>query len=74
MFNVFSAEVEGVVLRHPAVREGVVIGTSTPHGNEEVTTVVVTSPGSSVTLEEIRAFCAGQLADYKIPTRLECVD
>ena len=72
--NVYPAEVEAVVFGHPAVAEVAVIGVPHPVYGETVTAVVVTRPGSHIDLDELRAFCAPVLADYKVPRRLEVVD
>lgn len=71
--NVYCSEVENVLSKHPAIREIAVIGTPLLEEGEEITAVVVLRPESLLTLEEIELFCHGQIAPYKIPTRLEIV-
>ena len=41
---------------------------------EDVAAVVVLTPGASTTTDELRQHCAGALADYKVPRRIELVD
>ncbi|OAT84990.1 long-chain-fatty-acid--CoA ligase [Desulfotomaculum copahuensis] len=65
--NVYSTEVEHVLHRHPGVLEAAVIGLPHPVWGETVTAVICPRPGAGLTTEEIRAFCAQHLADYKIP-------
>ena len=72
--NVFGAEVEAVVGRHPAVRECVVIGLPDARWGEVITAVVVLKPVRTLDLAELREFCGASLADFKCPRRLEVFD
>ena len=72
--NVFSAEVEGVLLAHPAVAECAVIGVADDRWGEVGLAIVVATEGHEVTLEALRAACEGKLARYKHPKRLQIVD
>ncbi len=67
-FNVYPAEVERVLDTHPAVVRCAVIGVPDPRTGSAVRAVVVAAPGQELTLEELRAHAAGQLARYKVPT------
>jgi len=71
--NVHAVDVEAVLLEHPDVVEAAVVGI--PHAvlGEDVAAVVVLTPGASTTSDEIREHCSGQLADYKVPRRIEMV-
>jgi len=73
-FNVFPAEVEEVLLQHPAVLEAAVVGVPHPHTGEAVKAYVVVAAGADVHEEELIAFCHGQLARYKCPTKVLVVD
>jgi fatty-acyl-CoA synthase len=68
--NVYPAEVESVLYRHPAIAEVAVIGAPDDKWGEAVVAVVVLKPESSLTLEELRAFAEDSLAHYKLPRRL----
>jgi acyl-CoA synthetase (AMP-forming)/AMP-acid ligase II len=68
-YKVYSAEVENVLSHHPAVIESAVIGVPDPVLGERVKAVVVTR--EAVAGEELRAFCATRLADYKVPEIVE---
>jgi long-chain acyl-CoA synthetase len=72
--NVYPAEVENALARHPAVSEVAVIGT--PHDNwgEAVHACVVLSPGTRVSPRDLMLSLKGQIADFKIPTRYDFVD
>jgi fatty-acyl-CoA synthase len=71
--NVYPAEIESELMRHPAIAEVGVIGEPDPHWGERVVAVVALKPGATLTLEELRAFAAERLAAYKLPKRLEFV-
>ncbi|MBA4025519.1 MAG: acyl-CoA synthetase [Gordonia sp.] len=71
--NVYPAEVESVLYSHPDVLEVAVLGLPDPKWGEAVTAVVAVRAGSTVTLQDLRAFAAGRLARYKLPQRLEFV-
>jgi O-succinylbenzoic acid--CoA ligase len=69
--NVYPAEVEAVLLAHPAVAEAGVIGMPDAEFGRRVTAVVVRRPGGRATAEELVAFCRQRLAGYKVPRRIE---
>jgi acyl-CoA synthetase (AMP-forming)/AMP-acid ligase II len=60
-------EIDGVLLRHPAVAEAVAFGLPHDKLGEEVAAAVVLAEGASATEREIREFAAAHLADYKVP-------
>lgn len=72
--NISTAEVEFVISEHPEVSEVAVIGVPDPLRDEAVKAVVVLAPGSAVTADEIRDFCDGKLAKFKIPTIVDIRD
>ncbi|MFC0598210.1 acyl-CoA synthetase [Streptomyces palmae] len=65
--NIYPAEVEDALLRHPAVAEAAVIGVPDPKWGEVGRAVVVPRPGAEVTGEQLIAHLEGRLARYKIP-------
>ncbi len=66
--KVYVEEVERVVKSHPAIYDALVVGVANPRWGQQVTAVAALKPGSDTpSLAELRAHCAGQLADYKIP-------
>lgn len=69
--NIYPAEVEGVLYRHPAVGDCAVIGIPDAEWGESVLAIV--EPRASVEPEEIIAFCRENLAHYKCPKRVEIV-
>ncbi|MEW2359577.1 AMP-binding protein [Spirillospora sp. NPDC029432] len=72
--NVYPAEVEAVLARHPAVALAAVIGVPDPDAGEHPIAVVERQPGATAEAAELIAFCAGRLARYKCPRRIEFVD
>jgi O-succinylbenzoic acid--CoA ligase len=69
--NVVPAEVEEVLLRHPEVADAAVVGREDPEWQQAVTAVVVLESGSAVTPDDLRRHCAGSLAGFKVPKRVE---
>lgn len=71
--NVSTLEVEDVLHEHPSVAEAAVFGV--PHDvlGEDVAVAVVVR-GESVEEDELVAFCAARLADYKVPRHITVVD
>jgi long-chain acyl-CoA synthetase len=71
--NVYPAEVEACIQRHPSVAGVAVIGVPDPVWAQSVKAIVVTELGSTVTEDEIIAFCREHLASYKKPRIVEFV-
>jgi len=65
--NVYPDDVEAVLHAHPAVREAAIIGVRHPVLGEDLAAFVVIRDGVSATADQLRAFAAGRLADYKVP-------
>jgi fatty-acyl-CoA synthase len=66
--NIYSLEVENALASHPGIAEVAVVGVPDPIFDERVRAVVVLRPGATPTAEDLRAYAAARLADYKIPT------
>jgi fatty-acyl-CoA synthase len=65
--NISSVEVEGVLLRHPAVQEAAVVGLPDARWGEAPHAFVVLRPGATATADELRAFTRDRLARFKTP-------
>ena len=72
--NVYSAEVENALAKHPAVAAVAVIGVPDPDWGERVHAVVVLLPGQKATEEQLRAHCKALVAGYRAPRSVEFVD
>ena len=70
-FNVYSAEVEQVLLAHPAVQDCAVIGLPDEKWGERVTAVLQLRPGQAVTADDVRAFVKERLGSVKAPKQVE---
>jgi long-chain acyl-CoA synthetase len=69
--NVYSAEVEEALYRHPAVAEAAVIGIPHERWGEAVHAVVTLAAGTAVTEGELVAHCGRLIAGYKVPKTVE---
>ncbi len=72
-FNVYPREVEDVLLTHPEVAEAAVLGIPHPYTGEAVKALVVRTPGSRLSAEDLIAHAASSLARFKCPTAVEFV-
>jgi acyl-CoA synthetase (AMP-forming)/AMP-acid ligase II len=70
-FNIFSAEVERVLLAHPSVQEAAVIGVPDEKWGEAVKAVVELKPGESTDANALIAFCKDHLGSVKSPKSIE---
>ena len=72
--NIFPREIEEFLYRHPKIQDVQVIGVPDPKYGEELCAWVKLKEGSTATAEELREFCRGQIAGYKIPRYLRFTD
>ncbi len=73
-FQVPPAELEALIVTHPAVADVAVIGIPDVEAGELPKAFVVVKPGESATAEEIQEFVAGHVASYKHIRLLEFID
>ncbi|MCB1027337.1 MAG: acyl-CoA synthetase, partial [Microthrixaceae bacterium] len=72
--KVFAEEVEERLRDHPAIADLVVAPAADDRFGQLVAAVASLNPGASLTLDELRSFGRGLLADYKLPRRLLLVE
>jgi fatty-acyl-CoA synthase len=65
--NVYPREVEEFLFTHPSIESVQVFGVPDQKYGEELAAWVILKPGRSATDEEIREFCRGKIAHYKVP-------
>ncbi len=72
--QVWPAEVEEVILQYPGVKECVAAGVPDQCSGERVKVWIVAQESEVLTINELRLFCKGKLAGYKIPAEMEFID
>ena len=72
--NIYPREIEEFLFRHPKIEAAQVVGLPDPRYGEELCAWIKLKPGESAKPEDIRAFCDGQIAHYKIPRYIRFVD
>ncbi len=72
--NIFPREIEEFLYTHPKIEDVQVIGVPDPKYGEEVCAWIKLHQGESATDEEIRDFCQGQIAHFKIPRHIKFVE
>jgi fatty-acyl-CoA synthase len=72
--NVYPREVEEFLYAHPAIEDVQVIGVPDSRYGEELCAWVKLRPGATLSLDELREFCSGQIAHFKIPRYLRITD
>jgi acyl-CoA synthetase (AMP-forming)/AMP-acid ligase II len=68
--NIYCAEVENVLIQHPAVADAALVGLSHPHLGEVPAALVQLRPGADVSEAALRAFAAERLAAFKVPVQV----
>ena len=72
--NVYCAEVEATLYRHPAIVECCVFGVPDERLGEEVGAAVVAKPGETLSIEALRDHCSALMARHKVPRYLWILD
>jgi fatty-acyl-CoA synthase len=72
--NIYPREIEEFLYRHPQIQDVQVIGVPDAKYGEELAAWIVLKPGASLCEDEVKAFCRGQIAHYKIPRYVRFVD
>ncbi|PYN04788.1 MAG: acyl-CoA synthetase [Candidatus Rokuibacteriota bacterium] len=72
--NIYPAEIEDALHRHPAVEDVAVFGVPDEDWGERVHAAIQIRPGHTLTADEVRAFAREHLADYKAPREVSFPD
>lgn len=72
--NLYPREIEEFLYRHPKIQDVQIFGVADTRYGEELCAWIRVRPGETLTAEEVRAFCDGQIAHNKIPRYVEFVD
>ncbi|APY85644.1 AMP-binding protein [Streptomyces alfalfae] len=73
--NVYPREIEEFLYGHPKIADVQVVGVPDErYGEVPLACVILREPGGTLTLEELRAFCEGKLAHFKIPAALRVLE
>ena len=71
--NVYPREIEEFLYRHPKVQDVQVVGVPDQKFGEELCAWIIVKPGQQLTDAEVREFCKGKIAHYKVPRYLKFV-
>ena len=72
--NVYPREIEEFLYRHPKVQDVQVVGVPDQKYGEELCACIIVRAGEKLSEQEVRDFCKGQIAHYKIPRYIRLVD
>ncbi len=72
--NVYPREVEEFLYSHPAIKDVQVIGVPDEKYGEEIMAWVQVAEGATLTSQDVRDFCQGRIAHYKIPRYVEVIE
>ncbi len=72
--NVYPREIEEFLYSHPDIADVQVIGVPDGRYGEELMAWIIPRPGSGIDRDQVREFCQGRIAHYKIPRYVKLVD
>jgi fatty-acyl-CoA synthase len=72
--NIYPREIEEFLFGHPAIEQSAVVGVPDKKYGEELCAWIKLKAGCTATEDEIRSFCRGSLAHYKVPRYVKFVD
>ena len=72
--NIYPREIEEFLYRHPKIKDIQVVGLPDAKYGEELCAWIVVREGETLTEEEVRVFCSGQIAHYKVPRYIRFVE
>ena len=72
--NIYPREIEEFLYTHPQVQDVQVVGVPDQRFGEELCAWVIAKPGQALTEDDLRAYCKGKIAHYKVPRYIQFVD
>jgi len=72
--NIYPREIEEFLYRHPKVQDVQVVGLPDRKYGEELCAWIIPKPGQQLGEDEVRDFCKGQIAHYKVPKYIRFVE
>ena len=72
--NIYPREIEEFLYRHPAILDVQVFGVPDPRYGEELCAWIKVRSSETLAADDIKAFCQGQIAHYKVPRHIRFVD
>lgn len=73
-FNIYPAEIENILLRHPSVIKAAVVGQEEPDSGQIPVAFVAVKSHEKGIESSLRGLCNNNLASYKVPRKFICVD
>jgi fatty-acyl-CoA synthase len=71
--NIYPREIEEFLYRHPKVQDVQVVGVPDQRYGEELCAWIIAKPGQALAEDDVREFCRGQTAHYKVPRYIRFV-
>jgi fatty-acyl-CoA synthase len=72
--NIYPAEIEDLLMRHPMVEQVQVVGVPDPELGEEAYAFIVLRDGADLTVAALREHCRANFSRHKVPRHMEFVD
>lgn len=73
-FNAYPAEIENLLMRHPAIAQAAVVGMPDERMGEVGAAFIVREPGADITATEVIDWARSEMANFKVPRRVDFLD